>query len=92
MKSQKTSNGVEALFVEVRAILSPIFERAMKIINDVAQDYAMYLRAQRESADRYQIRKWLSQIPHGGIVGNEAVLVVYNSEAPELSYIIKEQI
>lgn len=45
-----------------------------------------------EPYERYQMRKWLSQIPHGGIVGNKAVLIVYNSEAPELSEMIVEDI
>lgn len=45
-----------------------------------------------ESYERYQMRKWLSQVPHGGIVGDKAVLIVYNSEAPELSYLIVEDI
>jgi hypothetical protein len=40
------------------------------------------------SLERHQMRKWLSQIPHGGIVGDKAVLIVYNSEAPELSEMI----
>ena len=44
------------------------------------------------TATEYQISKWLTSINRGGIVGNMAVLIVYNSEAPELSYIIKEQI
>lgn len=43
-------------------------------------------------ATRYQISKWLTSVSNGGFVGNTAVLIVYNSEAPELSYIIKEQI
>jgi len=43
-------------------------------------------------ATRYQISKWLTSINRGGIVGDWAFLIVYNSEAPELSYIIKEQI
>lgn len=43
-------------------------------------------------ATRYQTTKWLTSVSRGGLVGNTAVLIVYNSEAPELSYIIKEQI
>ncbi len=45
-----------------------------------------------ETYERYQMRKWLSQVPHGGIVGNKAVLIVYNEKAPELSYLIVEDI
>lgn len=43
-----------------------------------------------ESYERYQMRKWLSQVPHGGIVGDYAYLIVYNREAPERSYVIRE--
>ena len=43
-----------------------------------------------ESAERYQMRKWLSQVPHGGIIGDTAYLIVYNREAPERSYVIRE--
>jgi len=43
-----------------------------------------------ESYERYQMRKWLSQVPHGGIVGDYAYLIVYNREAPERSYLIRE--
>lgn len=45
-----------------------------------------------ESYDRHQMRKWLSQVPHGGIVGDKAVLIVYNEKAPELSYLLVEGI
>lgn len=44
------------------------------------------------TAIRQQINKWLTSVPRGAIVGNIAYLVVYNEEAPELSYIITEQI
>ncbi len=90
--TKKTTNGIEALSVEMGAIITPVFRAVEKIINDVALGIAMTLKAQREPAERYQIRKWLSQVPHGGIIENKAFLIVYNSEAPELSYIIKEQI
>lgn len=42
--------------------------------------------------DKHQMRKWLSQVPHGGIVDNKAVLIVYNEKAPEQSYLIVEDI
>lgn len=44
------------------------------------------------SPERYQMRKWLSQVPHGGIVGDSAVLIVYNEQAPEQSEMIVEGI
>jgi len=40
----------------------------------------------------YQMRRWLSQVPHGGIVGDSAVLIVYNEEHPSQSYLIVEGI
>lgn len=43
-----------------------------------------------EPYERYQMRKWLSQVPHGGMVGNMAVLIVYNEKAPEQSEMIVE--
>jgi hypothetical protein len=45
-----------------------------------------------EPYERYQMRKWLSQVPHGGIVDNKAVLIVYNEKAPEQSHLIVEDI
>lgn len=42
------------------------------------------------SPERYQMRKWLSQVPHGGMVDDTGVLIVYNKKAPELSYLIVE--
>lgn len=45
-----------------------------------------------EPLERYQMRKWLSQIPHGGIVGNMAVLICYNRQHPEQSSVIVEGI
>lgn len=43
-----------------------------------------------ESLQRYQMRRWLSHVPHGCIVNGVAYLVVYNREAPERSYVICE--
>lgn len=43
-----------------------------------------------EPAERYQIRKWLSQVPHGGFVGEMAVLICYNKKRPELSELVVE--
>lgn len=44
------------------------------------------------NSNAYQIRRWLSQIPHGGIVGNRAVLIVYNEKHPERSEMIVEEL
>lgn len=45
-----------------------------------------------ESYEDYQMRKWLSQVPHGGIVGNKAVLICYNRKHPARSTLIVEDI
>lgn len=45
-----------------------------------------------ETYEDYQIRKWLSQVPHGGMVGDNAVLIVYNEKHPSASYILVEDI
>jgi hypothetical protein len=45
-----------------------------------------------ETYEDYQIRKWLSQVPHGGIVGNMAVLICYNEKHPSASIVIVEGI
>lgn len=45
-----------------------------------------------ETYEDYQIRKWLSQVPHGGVVGEKAVLIVYNKQHPSASYILVEDI
>lgn len=93
MKNQtELSNATEAFMSELKAVFLPPLERIVETLTTVLNGIAMEMRARRESAERYQMRKWLSQIPHGGIIGNEAYLIVYNSEAPELSYILKEQI
>lgn len=44
------------------------------------------------SAEDHQMRKWLSQVPHGGIIGNLAVLVCYNRMHPARSTLIVEDI
>ena len=43
-----------------------------------------------EPAERYQMRRLLESIPHGGVVNGKAYLIVYNREAPERSYVICE--
>ena len=45
-----------------------------------------------ETYEDYQIRKWLSQVPHGGIVGNMAVLICYNEKHPSASFVTVEEI
>lgn len=45
-----------------------------------------------ETPEDYQMRRWLSQVPHGGIVGNKAVLVCYNRMHPARSTLIVEDI
>lgn len=61
----------------------PAFNKIVKTIMETIEE---------EPYERYQMRKWLSQVPHGGIVGDKAVLIVYNEQAPELSYLIVEGI
>ena len=62
------------------AIVHPIFKQGKKYMDIIPP----------ESYERYQMRKWLSQVPHGGIIGDTAYLIVYNREAPERSYVIRE--
>lgn len=45
-----------------------------------------------EPPGRYQMRKWLSQVEHGCIVGNTAMLLCYDKTCPEKSYVIIEDI
>ena len=61
-------------------IVHPIFKQGKKYMDIIPP----------ESYDRYQMRKWLSQIPHAAIVDNVAYVIVYNSEAPERSYVVRE--
>ena len=56
----------------------------MKIVKQIAENLTT------ESYEDYQIRKWLSQVPHGGMVGDKAVLIVYNEKHPSASYILVE--
>ena len=94
-------NGFEMLIEEVAHTFQPIFKQAVDVVlpvykqvlkqqNDIAASMAMSMRAQRESYDDYQIRKWLSQVPHGGMVGDKAVLILYNEEHPSQSLLIVE--
>lgn len=45
-----------------------------------------------ESYEDYQMRKWLSEVPHGGIVGDKAVLICYNHKHPSQSILLVEDI
>lgn len=49
-------------------------------------------RPKKHNVHDYQIRRWLSQVSHGGIVGNTAVLIMYNEKHPSQSYLIVEEI
>lgn len=46
----------------------------------------------KQNPNAYQMKRWLSQVPHGGIVGNLAVLICYNEEHPEQSEMVVEVI
>lgn len=43
-----------------------------------------------ETPQDYQMRRWLSQVSHGGMVGKMAVLICYNRKAPSQSVMIVE--
>lgn len=45
-----------------------------------------------ETPEAYQIRRWLSQVFHGGVVNDKAVLICYNRKCPELTYLLVEGI
>lgn len=52
-----------------------------------------WLKRQILNYKRHQVNKFFKKIEsRGGIVGNKAVLLVYDSEKPELSYILTENI
>lgn len=98
-------NGIESFLAEVGHIIRPVAQayvdavtpvarQVIETVDQAAENMADNLKRERlrEPYDRYQMRKWLSQVPHGGIVGDKAVLIVYNSEAPELSEMIVEDI
>lgn len=43
--------------------------------------------------DRYRAKKFFDGLQsHGGIVGDKAVLLIYNPKAPELSYLLVQQL
>jgi hypothetical protein len=71
------------------------FAAAGKVLDDVMPVVKRFLDSLSmpvEDLQDYQMRRWLSQVPHGGIVGNKAVLIVYNEEHPSQSYLIVEEI
>lgn len=45
-----------------------------------------------ENLQRYQMRRLLEAIPHGGVINGKAYLIVYNRQVPERSYVICEGI
>lgn len=61
--------------------LVPVFKRAIES-----------LTYKEEDLQDYQMRRWLSQVPHGGIVGEKAVLIMYNEQHPSQSILIVEDI
>lgn len=64
----------------------------MKRVWDVKPPKA-WLQKKRLQYCRRHINKFFAGLEvYGGVVGNKAVLFCYNDEAPELSYIITEQL
>jgi hypothetical protein len=52
-----------------------------------------WTRRMRTANDRRQINKFFRGLQrNGGIVGSKAVLFIHNEKAPELSYILTEEI
>lgn len=50
-----------------------------------------WLKAKKLAAERRHINKFFNSLDtRGAIVDNKAILLVYNSKAPELSYILVE--
>ena len=83
MKQQKVG-----AFEEAFASIGRVFDNAMPAIKRFMDS----LSFPQEDLQDYQIRRWLSQVPHGGIVGDKAVLIVYNEDHPSASYILVEDI
>lgn len=85
-------NPFELVYQQVTNIILPVYqqisEQAQQIITNIVENIER--EKLREPYERYQMRKWLSQVPHGGIVDNKAVLIMYNNEYPEQSYFIVE--
>lgn len=52
-----------------------------------------WLKRQQLNYARYQVKKFFNNLEtRGGVVDDKAVLFVYDSKRPELSYIITEQL
>lgn len=47
-------------------------------------------KKQQDKLQDYQMKRWLSKVPHGGMVGNLAVLICYNEKHPSQSLVIVE--
>lgn len=78
-------------------MMAGVFEQAFaaagKVLDDVIPVVKRFLESlsyPEEDLQDYQIRRWLSQVPHGGMVGDKAVLIVYNEQHPSQSYLIVE--
>lgn len=80
-----TAGAFEQAFAAAGKVIDdviPVFRRAIETIT---------AELQKEDLQDYQIRRWLSQVPHGGMVGDKAVLIVYNEKHPSASYILVEE-
>lgn len=54
---------------------------------------ANWLQKQQLRYNRYIVNKFFAGLEtHGAVVGDKAVLIVYNKEFPELSYILTEKL
>jgi hypothetical protein len=64
----------------------------MKTVWDIKPPKA-WIQKKRLEFCRARVNKFFSNLEvRGGVVGNKAVLFCYNDDAPELSYIITEQL
>lgn len=68
------------------------FGRALDGFVPVFKKYLDSLSQPKEDLQDYQMRRWLSQVSHGGMVGDKAVLIVYNEEHPSQSILIVEDV
>lgn len=76
------------IFEEAFASMGRAFDNFMPAFHHILE--VMKAEASKEDLQDYQMRRWLSQVPHGGMVGDKAVLIVYNEEHPSQSYLIVE--
>lgn len=78
-------------FEQALGSIGRAFDEFMPVFRKIMAQAAIEAKPP-EPYERYQMRKWLSQVPHGGIVDDKAVLIVYNKEYPERSEILVEGI